>query len=315
MRAYPIHEDFRNLKFAIPMHPALLLLSHPVTKLLYRMQGIGRGISYRRRRVGSRGKGGISLGIYMPLKAAGPLPCLFFIHGGGFAFHAVGYHREIICDYVRSSGCAAIDVEYRLLPRFPFPCALEDCDRAFSWLRENAEGLGIDGERIAFCGDSAGAALAAGLTQLLRDRDRFKPLFQMLVCPVLDSGQASASMKRYDDTPVWNSRTNGRMWGMYLRKADGASLRPYASPLANPDLAGLPPAYVEVSEFDCLRDEGIEYARRLRAAGIEVTLNETVGTVHGFELCAKSAYRDSLLGRRREYLIQGFARGLPRRAT
>ncbi len=313
---YPIHEDFRSIAISVSLHPVLLPPEQAVTRLLHRSYPCEKDIDYSRDKVPAYEGKPVSVGIYRPktaLPAAGDrpkssetLPALLFIHGGGFALPAVDYHREILQDYVRSGPCVGIDLDYHLLPANPYPAGLEDCYAVYHWIRENADNLGIDPSRIALCGDSAGAALAAGLAQKLRDKDALTPLFQMLVCPVLDARMQTPSMMAYDDTPVWNAKTNRTMWSMYLKNIDDVEDPVYASPGTHPSVEGLPPAYIEVSEFDCLRDEGLAYARRLEEAGIPVVLNETKGTIHGYELAKKSPYRNELLAKRREYLVERF---------
>lgn len=315
---YNINSEFEGIRISVSLNPLLLPFEKALTRLLYRSCPIGKDIVYKRVRIeGFRGKP-LSLGLYypntvssVPVEKQGPsrpLPALLFIHGGGFALPAVDYHREILQDYVRSAPCVGIDLDYSLLPAHPYPAGLEDCRSAFLWLKDHASALGVDSDRIAVCGDSAGAALAAGLAQLLRDKQGISPFFQMLVCPVLDARMQTPSMLAYDDTPVWNSAANRVMWTMYLENIADVEEPVYASPGIHPSVEGLPPAYIEVSEFDCLRDEGLAYARRLEEAGIPVVLNETKGTIHGYELAKKSPYRNELLAKRREYLVEMFNR-------
>lgn len=147
-------------------------------------------------------------------------------------------------------------VDYRWAPRHAFPVGVEDCYAAFQWVYQKAEEIGIDPDKIAMGGDSAGGALAAAVCLMARDRKASKICFQMLIYPVTDARQVTESVKEFIDTPLWNGKQNQKMWKLYL----GQGVHPnkaYASPMEAASFNNLPDAYIEVAEFDCLRDEGI----------------------------------------------------------
>jgi len=211
-------------------------------------------------------------------------PCLIYLHGGGFVLEAAGYHYKNAVRYAKEAGCRVLFVRYRLAPDNPHPIFFEDCYAAMSWAYENAAELGIDTARIGIGGDSAGATLAVGVCMMAKDRGhpvRFR--FQMLPYPFLDARNNSESCKKYTDTPMWNSRLSERI--APLTRADRNSPDYfYYSPLEAEELGYMPPAYIETAEFDCLHDDGILYAERLDKSGVEVRLNETKGTMHGFDI-------------------------------
>ena len=198
-----------------------------------------------------------------------------------------------------------IFVDYRLTPKYAFPVGVEDCYSAFEWVYKHANELEIDNSRIAIGGDSAGGALCAAVTQIARDRNAPKICFQMLVYPVTDARQNTETMKKFIDTPLWDSKANSKMWKLYMRDGD-FNQRAYASPMEATSFIGLPDAYVEVSEYDCLRDEGILYAKALEKSGCQVELNKTVGTIHGFELAEKSEITSESVDRRVKALQRVF---------
>ena len=146
----------------------------------------------------------------------------------------------------------------------------------------------MDVERIGIGGDSAGSTLAVGVCLMARQRNHpVKFRFQMLPYPFLDARNESKSCKRFTDTPMWNSRLSDRIGPMTrVDKHDPNYV--WYSPVEADSFGGMPPAYIETAEFDCLHDDGILYARLLREAGIEVTLNETTGTMHGFDIATKA---------------------------
>lgn len=232
---------------------------------------------------------------------------LVYYHGGGFFFGAASYHYRLIREYALRTPCCVLFVQYRLSPRHPFPLPAEDAYAALQWTIENSLQLGISEEKIAVGGDSAGGALAAAAAQMARDRMGFTPRFQLLVYPVTDRRMQSESMRCYDDTPMWNSRLNRLMWMGYLPDPNRGNIA-YASPAEAPDLTGLPPAYVETAEFDCLRDEGIAYAKALRAVGVPTALCNTKGTMHGFDIVQDAHTTRVAVARRVKYMREQFAR-------
>ena len=230
----------------------------------------------------------IELLMFDPCEGSGEsAPCLVYYHGGGFFFGAAGYHYKLAKEYVLRVQCKVIMVQYRLAPKHPFPIPAEDCYAAYCWAVAHTDELGLDASRIAVGGDSAGGALAAAVAQMARERNMAKPLFQLLIYPVTDRKMESDSNRRFTDTPMWNSRLSEKMWAGYLPDATVPNIA-YASPLEAECFADLPDAYVETAEFDCLHDEGIDYAKKLQEAGVAVELNDTRGTMHGFDVVAKA---------------------------
>lgn len=294
---------YKNIK--PPMNPiALPLIDFFMTKSLSKMKVPDGIIETEHRIVGYQGAT-IRTSIYEPTGHVSPMPCLAYFHGGAFALQAGAYQKRLACEYALRTPCKVVFVDYRLLPKNAFPVGLEDCYSAVCWIREHAESLGIDKSRIAVGGDSAGGALAAGVCLLARDREIPMPCFQMLLYPVVDERQASESMGEFVDTPLWNSKLNAKMWKMYLK--DGLSgKREYASPAEATSLEEMPPSYVEVAEYDCLRDEGIAFAKALKDSGIITELYKTKRTVHGFEIAENNETVRESVARRIKVLQAAF---------
>ena len=234
-------------------------------------------------------------------------PCLVYYHGGGFFFGAAWYHYKIAKRYALEVGCKLAFVQYRLAPKNPHPTPSEDCYAALKWTFENSSRLGIDKNRIAVGGDSAGGALAAAVCQMARDRGTDMPCFQLLVYPVTDRRMDTESNRKFIDTPMWNSTLSAMMWQGYVQDENLSNIA-YASPMEANSFAGLPDAYVETAEFDCLRDEGIAYADALKAAGVDVVLNETKGTMHGFDAATGATVSKNAVARRIQYMKKMFER-------
>jgi len=227
--------------------------------------------------------GKITCFLLSPKNLSEKAPCLIYLHGGGFVLEAAGYHYRNAMRYAGEVGCKVVFPLYRLAPKHPFPVFFEDCYAAFCWAYDHAGELGIDIRCLGIGGDSAGSALAVGVCLIARERNHpvsFR--FQMLPYPFLDARNQSQSARRFTDTPMWNSSLSDRI-GPMTRVDKNHPNYVWYSPVEAESFEGLPPAYIETAEFDCLHDDGILYASLLRKAGVDVTLNETTGTMHGFD--------------------------------
>ena len=298
MKKYDIHPDFARFPvFTLKFRTLTLWFINLLTKLqcalVRRRLRLAVTVHHLPRPDGTR----LKVFRMKPEGAAEPAPALVYYHGGAFAITYASLHLKNCERYAREAGCIVIFVDYRLAPRFRFPAGFDDCYRSLRWVVDNAGNLGIDPERIAVGGDSAGGALAAGVAQRARDEGLVKLCGQMLVYPVLDNTCSTPSATDFVDVPLWNARSNRNMWDMYLRPFPAAKAPLYAAP-GHGALRGLPLSYVETAEFDPLRDEGLRYIDKLRQAGVAVQVNETKRTVHGYDAIAGSDIaRQSLLAR------------------
>lgn len=219
--------------------------------------------------------GDIPIRIYRP--SDGPsLPALVWYHGGGFVIGDLDSHDAVCRSLAKRSGCAVIAVDYRLAPEHPFPAAPDDAIAAFDALRNNARALGIDGDRVATGGDSAGGNLAA----VVANERRGAVAFQLLVYPVTDMNRTSQSYRDNAEGYLLSAELMGWFESHYT---GGNGLDdPRVSPLFTEDLTGVAPAFIITAEFDPLRDEGEAYGKRLADAGVRVTMQRHDGMIHGF---------------------------------
>ncbi|WP_030716912.1 alpha/beta hydrolase [Streptomyces sp. NRRL S-237] len=218
---------------------------------------------------------GVPVRIYRPHQAQG---AVVWLRGGGFVFGDLETEHPWASRIAAGAGAVVISVDYRRSPEDPFPAALDDAYAVLAWAHENAAELGVDPNRIAVGGHSAGAGISAAVALRARDRQGPPIRFQLLNEPGLDDRQETWSQRNFTDTP-WHDRDRiSLMWRHYLGSRQAT---PYAAPARATDLSGLPPAYIAAAEFDPLRDENIDYAVRLMRAGVPVELHQWPGTFHG----------------------------------
>ena len=219
--------------------------------------------------------------LYRPTAAAAPTAALLWIHGGGYLLGSPEQDDALCRRYVQRLGIVVAAARYRLAPEHPYPIPLEDCYTVLTWLA----GLpGVDADRIAIGGASAGGGLTAALSFLARDRGEVSPVLQVLSYPMLDDRTVGPDL----DKPgfrLWNTRSNRFGWTSYLGGADPA----VAVPARRTDLAGLAPAWLGVGTLDLFCAEDLAYAARLNAAGVECEVHEVPGAFHGFDGLAPKA--------------------------
>ncbi len=210
-----------------------------------------------------------------------PAPLLVFYHGGGWVIGDLDTHDGLCRFLAAAAGASVLSVDYRLAPEHPFPAAVEDAWSAFAWAAANAAELGVDPERIAVGGDSAGGNLSAVVSVLAREGGGPAPALQLLIYPVTDAEGKMASRRTYAHGFFLTEPDMQAFEDAYL--PDGADpAEPRVSVLHVGDLSSLAPAYVATAGFDPLRDEGEAYAERLREAGTRVALRRHAGLIHSF---------------------------------
>jgi len=221
----------------------------------------------------------IPVRVYTPT-AGRRLPGLIYFHGGGFVLGTLDSSDRPCRDLAHLSGRVVVSVDYRLAPEHPFPAAVEDACAATKYVVEHAGECGIDESQIAIGGESAGANLAAVTALKLRQGGSSALVFQLLVYPQVDFHDDSPSMHEFAESHFITQDVLAYFAHHYLGTTQDRRHQD-ASPL-NADLRGLPPAFVLTAECDPLRDQGEAYARKLREAGVPVTLKRYDGMIHPF---------------------------------
>jgi triacylglycerol lipase len=248
--------------------------------------------------------------LYFPLGREGALPVLLHIHGGGYVFgSAAGSGPECVA-MADELGCLVVSVDYRLAPETTAPGAVEDCYAVLAWLNQEAETLGIDINRIAVGGESAGGGLSAALALLARDRGAYRLCFQLLIYPMLDDRTCVKPITNpHVGHFVWTRDYNLFGWQCYLGVEPGSNhVSPYAAPSRAEILAGLPPTYLCVGALDLFVEEDLDYAARMMAAGVTVELQVYPGAYHAFEVAADSELARRAQADRHRALADAFRR-------
>jgi acetyl esterase len=227
--------------------------------------------------------GQVSITIFRPLGASGPLPVLLFTHGAGWVFGDAHTHGRLVAELATRAGAVAVFTNYSLSPEAKHPTALEEIYAALEWVAAHGAEQGLDPARIAVAGDSVGGNMTTAITIMAKQRGGPAIAAQLLYYPVTDANFDTGSYQQFA-THYWLTRAGMQWyWDQYAPDA-AARAQITASPLraSLEDLAGLPPALVIVGEADVLRDEGEAYAAKLRAAGVPVTAVRYQGIIHDF---------------------------------
>jgi len=208
-------------------------------------------------------------------------PALLYFHGGGWTIGDLDTHDTLCRMLCNESGCRVYSVDYRMGPEHKFPVAVEDAIAAWQWLHDNAQRLGVDQERMAVGGDSAGGNLAAVLCLSARDGYCPPPCFQLLIYPAVDQRAGHDSHERNGDGYLL-TRDLMTWFRAQYHGSEAEYLDWRASPLLADSHQSLPPAVVLTAGYDPLVDEGKAYGQALRAAGVAVEMLSYPGQIHGF---------------------------------
>jgi len=227
--------------------------------------------------------GNLGIRIYTP-SGQGIFPVFVFFHGGGWSMSNIETHDALCRRITNLSDCIVISVDYRLAPEHKYPAAVDDAYTAMQWAFDNAARLNGDPEKIIVGGDSSGAALAAVVCMMARDRGKLDIAYQVLIYPPTDYYLPGTKSYIENGTGYFIDRDFMIwFWNNYL-PSDADLNNPYVCPLRAKDFSNLPPAIVLTCEYDPLRDEGEEYARKLQEAGVDVEFKRYDGMIHGFIL-------------------------------
>jgi acetyl esterase/lipase len=239
-----------------------------------------------------------------PITSVSNAPAILHFHGGGHVLGVPEMNKPQLMRWAHELGCVIVSVDYRLAPETPFPGPMDDAYAALRWMHEQADVLGIDPQRIAVSGESAGGAMAACLSLMARDRGKYHIAFQHLEQPRLEDRLPSAkNANPFTGEFVWTRQSSIYCRAQYMNKGERS---PYASAARATDLSGLPPAYIAVGSLDLFVDECLAYAARLVKTGIPTEVIVYPGCFHGFKMAAgtkivERAEADSIRAFRRAF--------------
>jgi len=244
------------------------------------------GRPIRRKEVTATASDGTALPMTV-LSPAEPAPgaaCVYWLHGGGMILGDRFSQVDIPLEWVEGLGVVVVTVDYRLAPEATGTTPVDDAYQGLLWVEKHADELGIDLGRLVVAGISAGGGLAAGVTLMARDLGGPAIAAQLLACPMLDHRNNSISSLQYAGRPgIWTHETNRFAWNAVLGETPADQVSPYVSPAVATDLSGLPPTYVDAGSAEVFRDEDVEYAHRIWAAGGQAELHVWAGGFHGFD--------------------------------
>ena len=241
------------------------------------------GVTVANRKIAGKDGNSVPVRLYRPdrLSPDAKLPALLYAHGGGWVFGNLDSHDVLCAQLAIEAGIAVMAVDYRLAPEARFPAAFDDVVSGLQWLAANGASVGVDPNKLAIGGDSAGGNLAAAVSIWARDNKGPKLRMQLLAYPVTDIVSRAESYRLFADGYGLNAAT--MEWFMDHYAPDRKSRDDWrVSPLKAKSLAGLPPALVVTAGYDPLRDEGRAYAWRLQQEGTVADLVEFGGMLHGF---------------------------------
>jgi acetyl esterase/lipase len=220
-------------------------------------------------------------------------PCgagLFWIHGGGMLIGSISMNDKLCSQYARDLNLTVVSIEYRLAPKYQFPCAIDDCFEGWQWMQSNAQAMGVEPARIVISGQSAGGGLAASLAQRVYDNCTVQPAGQALFCPMLDDRTAGNQSLDIIKHRLWNNKNNRAGWSSYLGRNIGSNKVPnYAVAARRTNLSGLASTWIGVGDIDLFHQESRHYAQRLKAAGVNCEFETVPMAPHGFEAIAPDA--------------------------
>jgi len=247
-----------------------------------------KGLQNDERYIPSTGGGpDIRVRIFKPLNVTDKLPCLEYIHGGGYILGSPEFtpNLEIIKQFIDKRPCVVIAPAYRKSLDAPYPAAFNDCYDTLIWAKDNADELGIIDHNFMVAGHSGGGGLTAAVTLKARDTGDVSIAFQMPFYPMIDDRQETQSAKEMTSVPVWNSKSNKKGWDSYLKdiREKKEEIPVYAAAARNKDYSNFPPTISFVGDLEPFKDETIAYVEALEMEGIDVKFRLFKGCYHGFD--------------------------------
>ncbi|MEM1133444.1 MAG: alpha/beta hydrolase [Pseudomonadota bacterium] len=291
-----LHPEIRDAIVKLPRLPFASRVLLPVARTIYDFASRSKVLDGVE--VSSISTGENDLVMYR--RTANPTDAgVLWIYGGGYLAGKPEHLNRLASQVALETGATVFVPRYRLAPRNPFPAAFEDCKSAWLWLVDNAATLGIDNNRLAIGGNSAGGGLAANLANWARDGSRLQPVAQILFYPMLDD--RTAGDRSLDDLGnfIWDNKANHAAWSAYLspHQPGSESLPKDAAAARCEELGDLPPTWIGICSLDLFADEDERYAQRLQDAGVTCLVEREDGVPHAFEaICPDAEISQAFVG-------------------
>ncbi len=231
----------------------------------------------------------LAITVISPANQSASAPAVLWLHGGGMIMGDRFSQIDIPLEWLDQLGAVVVTVDYRLAPEVKGQTLVDDGYAGLLWLADHAAELGVDPGRIIVAGTSAGGGIAAGVTLLARDRQAPVISAQVLICPMLDHRDETVSTRQFAGPGVWSRETNQYAWNAVLGTTPASEVSVYVSPATAADLSGLPTTFIDVGSAEVFRDEDVDYASRIWAAGGQAELHVWAGGFHGFDALDPSA--------------------------
>ncbi len=294
---YPIDKDFKKVlkyldfkKFKLTKKTLRMINFIYLFSVLFR--STEKGTKSRSLKMkGYQGKD-VKLTYIEPKNKEEETPLIIYFHGGGFIIKAGPHAYKQASILAREANVSVLLVDYHIGLKFDIPYAFEDSYAALEFAKDNYQKLRINPKKIILMGDSAGGYLAANTSILSLKRSGPSILGQLLIYPVIAPYLETESMKKYDDTPVWNNSLSKQMYELYF-KGENELYN-----LLNKDGHNLPKTYIEIHEFDCLHDEGELYHQHLLKANVNSIIKEVKQSFHGVDVFLKKPFVKKLIQER-----------------
>ena len=272
---YPISNEFGIYKiYKIPFNERVFRNADKLMSVLPKTLKETKKVVFKTKEIESYDNEKINIYIFEP-KKIDTEKIFLYIHGGGFVFRGAKNHYNFCRKLAEEGLCTVVYVDYRLAYKYKYPTPVEDAFSAYKYILKKGKKY----KKIIIGGDSAGACIAIDVIRKVKNLNLHIPDYLMLLYPVLDKRMNTESMTKYTDTPVWNSELNRKMWDIYLKNNTT-----YISPGEMIDVSFIPKTYIETAEYDCLHDEAIEFAEKLKKQNVDVIINETKQTMHGYDI-------------------------------
>lgn len=303
MAKYSIYNEVKKYKpLALFLSPVLLPVLNSSLALARSAVKLPKGVKVKNIRISTTDGDIITLIMYIPDNVKPPSPALLYFYGSSYFLTRPPHIKRLTAEYALRTNAIVIDVDYRLAPKHPFPEPFYDAVSASEWVLGHTDYLGIDPKKIAIGGDSSGSTLASNVLLYYKDKDRTPFFYQFHIYPVADARMRAESLHAF---PYWSVKLNKMMWSLYIR--DEIDLpNKYAAPMEAESFKGLPDAYVEVCEYDPLRDEGLLFSEALQRDDVPVETHCVRHAFHSFDLLASSHLTKAMMETRTDALNRAF---------